>query len=177
MITDGKRKSLGQVSDYCACQHVLGLKSRFCWHLRWSRNELAASQDSLHFTTDFLLPHGNVIIYKISAYYFVIRSRDKGSVLRWPTTVTAKANHSRQKQIKSIIAEVSLFCFDRSVGTLTEGHRFAGSQLPTTTNRSACDNPAIRWKVHNSLAFHSTTRDWQEVSSQSYAAVLPVGTI
>ena len=34
----------------------------------------------------------------------------------------------------------------------------------------------IRCKLHNFLAFYSTTRDWQEVSSQSYAAVLPVGT-
>ena len=33
---------------------------------------------------------------------------------------------------------------------------------------------AIRCKLHNFLAFYSTTRDWQEVSSQSYAAVLPV---
>ena len=35
----------------------------------------------------------------------------------------------------------------------------------------------VRCKLHNFLAFYSTTRDWQKVSSQSYAAVLPVGTI
>ena len=36
---------------------------------------------------------------------------------------------------------------------------------------------AIRCKLHNFLVFYRTTLDWQEVSSQSYAAVLPVGTI
>ena len=47
------------------------------------------------------------------------------------------------------------------------------------SHHSACDNPTNCASANYIifLSFNSTTRDWQEVSSQSYAAVLPVGTI
>ena len=87
-------------------------------------DELAASQNSLHFTKDF--------------FTVTQKTRDKGNVAHnchgKSKSLTAKANSltAKANQLNAIffIAEVSLFCFDRNVGTL---HRRASIYTHTTS--------------------------------------------
>ena len=112
-VTDGKRKSLGHVSDYCACQHVLGGRQNATCQFLWCKITV------LYFSTRKLFSYFQYLFvgrfnFFLTAYRRIMRVqfmatlefpasvfvyRKTGIKAMWPTTVTAKANHSRQSKL------------------------------------------------------------------------------
>ena len=111
------------------------------------------------------------------------RTNGKDSRVRLRTSLKPKHNRNVDPNPKLITPKRKLRKETKKKrwggGRELSGFALQNSQTPPFCVRQTNQlcQMAIRCKLHNFLAFYSTTRDWQEVSSQSYAAVLPVGTI
>ena len=112
--------SCAQVPDLSLLSIDFGFYGLLCLSLRWTRNELAASQDSLHFTTDFFYCHTEML-FKSADVILLFEAGIKALVFYG-------GPQCKSTQCDIFIVEVSLFCF--SVGSL---HRRASVYTHTTS--------------------------------------------